>query len=125
MPITDAQREKLRTLPARLKARLTGQDMAIDLVPERLQHGELGLTTHGRPKASFLFLGSTVVGKTELTLRFTEELIGPGQVVRLDMREYQTAARPALGAARCSSMKSKRRIRACSMCCCNCSMRRD
>lgn len=93
MTITDPQREKLRTLPVRLKSRLTGQNMAIDRVAERLQHGELGLTTPGRPKASFLFLGPTGVGKTELTLRFTEDLIGPDRVVRLDMSEYQTADR--------------------------------
>lgn len=92
----NAQREKLRTLPMRLKTLLTGQDMAIDLVAERLQHGELGLTTPGRPKASFMFLGPTGVGKTELTLRFTEDLIGLNRVVRLDMSEYQTADRLAL-----------------------------
>jgi ATP-dependent Clp protease ATP-binding subunit ClpB len=92
----DEQREKLRTLATRLKSMLTGQDPAIDLVTERLQHGELGLTTPGRPKASFMFLGPTGVGKTELTLRFTEDLIGPGKVVRLDMSEYQTADRLAL-----------------------------
>ena len=96
MNVTEARRENLRTLPARLKRLLTGQDTAIDLVAERLQHGELGLTTPGRPKASFLFLGPTGVGKTELTLRFTEDLIGPGRVVRLDMSEYQTADRLAL-----------------------------
>jgi len=96
MSFTEPQRENLRTLPTRLKSLLTGQDKAIDLVAERLQHGELGLTTPGRPKASFLFLGPTGVGKTELTLRFTEDLIGPGRVVRLDMSEYQTADRLAL-----------------------------
>lgn len=96
MEYANEHREKLRTLPMRLKALLTGQDMAIDLVAERLQHGELGLTTPGRPKASFMFLGPTGVGKTELTLRFTEDLIGPGRVVRLDMSEYQTADRLAL-----------------------------
>ncbi len=93
MPPTAAQLEKLRTLPGRLKGRITGQDVAIDLVAERLQHGELGLTASGRPKASFLFLGPTGVGKTELTLRFSDELFGPGHVVRLDMSEYQTAER--------------------------------
>jgi ATP-dependent Clp protease ATP-binding subunit ClpB len=96
MNLPDTQRESLRTLPARLKAVITGQDHAIDLVAERLQHGELGLTSPGRPKASFLFLGPTGVGKTELTLRFTEDLIGPERVVRLDMSEYQTADRLAL-----------------------------
>lgn len=96
MRISDTQREKLQSLPERLKSLLTGQDRAIDLVAERLQHGELGLTSPGRPKASFLFLGPTGVGKTELTLRFTEDLIGPSRVVRLDMSEYQTADRLAL-----------------------------
>jgi len=94
--LTNEHREKLLTLPTRLKTYLTGQDMVIDLVAERLQHGELGLATPGRPKASFMFLGPTGVGKTELTLRFTEDLIGPGRVVRLDMSEYQTADRLAL-----------------------------
>lgn len=96
MSPADSHYEKLRTLPAQLKARLRGQEVAIDRVAERLQHGELGLTSPGRPKASFLFLGPTGVGKTELTLRFTEELIGPDRVVRLDMSEYQTADRLAL-----------------------------
>jgi ATP-dependent Clp protease ATP-binding subunit ClpA len=86
-------REKLRTLPARLQKVVIGQDDAVATVAERLQHGELGLTTSGRPKASFLFLGPTGVGKTELTLQFTQELIGPGKVVRLDMSEYQTQGR--------------------------------
>jgi ATP-dependent Clp protease ATP-binding subunit ClpA len=96
MSIAAEHLEKLRTLPDRLKAVLTGQDSAIDLVAERLQHGELGLTVPGRPKASFLFLGPTGVGKTELTLRFTEDLLGPDRVVRLDMSEYQTADRLGL-----------------------------
>lgn len=95
-PINSTQLEKLRALAARLKAALIGQDPVIDRVVERLLHGELGLTTAGRPKASFLFLGPTGVGKTELTFRFTEELIGPRRVVRLDMSEYQTIDRIAL-----------------------------
>ena len=96
MKIPEQQRERLRALPERLKAIITGQDRAIDLVSERLQHGELGLTTAGRPKASFLFLGPTGVGKTELTLQFTADLVGPNRVVRLDMSEYQTADRLGL-----------------------------
>lgn len=96
MSLSDNQREKLLSLPERLRSHITGQDHAIELVTERLRHGELGLTTPGRPKASFMFLGPTGVGKTELTLRFTEDLIGPDRVVRLDMSEYQTADRLAL-----------------------------
>jgi ATP-dependent Clp protease ATP-binding subunit ClpA len=96
MTLNQEQREKILSLPSQLKAVLTGQDPVIGLVAERLQHGELGLTTPGRPKASFLFLGPTGVGKTELTLRFSEVLMGPDHVVRLDMSEYQTADRLGL-----------------------------
>ena len=92
----EAQIEKLRTLPSRLRAVIVGQESAVNLVCERLQHGELGLTRPGRPKASFLFLGPTGVGKTELTLQFSDDLLGPGKVVRLDMSEYQTQDRLAL-----------------------------
>jgi ATP-dependent Clp protease ATP-binding subunit ClpA len=88
--------ERLKALPQRLKAAIRGQDEVIDRVSQRLQHGALGLTSLGRPKASFMFLGPTGVGKTELTLRFTEELMGEGRVVRLDMSEYQTADRLSL-----------------------------
>lgn len=92
----DTLREKLRALPARLKARVVCQDDAIDIVAERLQHAELALTPPGRPKASFLLLGPTGVGKTKLVLEFTRELLGGGKLVRLDMSEYQTQDRLAL-----------------------------
>lgn len=94
--LSEAKREKLRALPGRLKERIVGQDAAVDLVAARLQHGELRLTTPGRPKASFLFLGPTGVGKTELTQQFTGDLCGPNKLVRLDMSEYQTRESLAL-----------------------------
>ena len=90
MTPTNVLIQQLRTLPTRLQRLVIGQDVAVATVCERLRHGELGLTTPGRPKASFLFLGPTGVGKTELTLRFTDELLGPDKFVRLDMSEYQT-----------------------------------
>lgn len=93
---TDTLREKLRLLSQRLKERVVCQDEAVDLVVERLQHAELELTPPGRPKASFLLLGPTGVGKTKLVLEFTAELLGPDKVVRLDMSEYQTQDRLAL-----------------------------
>lgn len=93
---TDTQRAKLRRLPAHLKERVVCQDEAIDLVVERLQHAELGLTRPDRPKASFLLLGPTGVGKTKLVLEFTRELLGEGKLVRLDMSEYQTQERLSL-----------------------------
>lgn len=94
--VSETHREKLRALPSRLKTEIVGQDPAVDIVAERLQHGELGLTTPGRPKASFLFLGPTGVGKTELTQQFTAELYGREKLVRLDMSEYQTRESLAL-----------------------------
>ncbi|HEU5081329.1 MAG TPA: AAA family ATPase [Opitutaceae bacterium] len=94
--LSEAVREKLRTLPERLKELIVGQDAAVEMVSARLLHGELGLTTPGRPKASFLFLGPTGVGKTELTQQFTTELFGPDKLVRLDMSEYQTRESLAL-----------------------------
>ncbi len=51
--------------------------------------GELGLTDPHRPKGSFLFLGPTGVGKTELALAFTRYLLGDDRLIRFDMSEYQ------------------------------------
>jgi ATP-dependent Clp protease ATP-binding subunit ClpA len=96
MRLSERDREKLRALPAWLKKHIIGQDHAVDQVSERLQHGELGLTCPGRPKASFLFLGPTGVGKTELSQQFTRHLLGPDKLVRLDMSEYQTVDRVPL-----------------------------
>jgi ATP-dependent Clp protease ATP-binding subunit ClpB len=92
----DILREKLRALPTQLRKVIVGQDNAVAIVAERLQHGELGLTGKSRLKAGFLFLGPTGVGKTELTIRFTHELFGPGKLMRLDMSEYQTRESLAL-----------------------------
>lgn len=55
-----------------------------------LHRGELGFTKSNRPKGSFLFLGPTGVGKTELTLAFTRYLFGEESLLRFDMSEYQT-----------------------------------
>lgn len=93
---TETLRTTLRDLPAHLKQRVVCQEAAIDLVVERLQHAELGLTGPGRPKASFLLLGPTGVGKTKLVLEFTRELLGEGKLVRLDMSEFQTQERLGL-----------------------------
>lgn len=89
-------REKLQRLPADLRAAVIGQKEAVEILCERLWHAELGLTRPGRPRASFLLLGPTGVGKTSLVLEFTERLLGPGKVLRLDMSEYKTEDRLAL-----------------------------
>ncbi len=82
-------RERLAYLPAHLASRIRGQAEVIGRVAAVLQRAELGLTKPGRPKASFLFLGPTGVGKTELTLCFSDYLLGRGSVQRFDMSEYQ------------------------------------
>ncbi|MFA5263036.1 MAG: AAA family ATPase [Opitutaceae bacterium] len=83
------QFEQLRGLEAHLRANLRGQDHVIAPAAEVLVRGELGLKPAGRPRGSFLFVGPTGSGKTELALCFTEYLFGPGHLHRFDMSEYQ------------------------------------
>ena len=81
---------KLQGLENILSQRIRGQAHVIPRVVSVLQRGELGLTKPTRPRGSFMFLGPTGVGKTEITLAFTEFLFGADKLVRFDMSEYQT-----------------------------------
>lgn len=81
--------DRLRSLEAHLRAHIRGQDHLLPRVAATLVRAELGLAPPGRPKASFLFVGPTGTGKTELALCFTEYLFGPGHVHRFDLSEYQ------------------------------------
>jgi ATP-dependent Clp protease ATP-binding subunit ClpA len=72
-----------------LRQRIRGQDHVITRIASLLQRGELGLRKPGRPRGSFLFLGPTGVGKTEVTLAFTRYLLGEECLFRFDMSEYQ------------------------------------
>ena len=67
---------KLQGLENILSQRIRGQAHVIPRVVSVLQRGELGLTKPTRPRGSFMFLGPTGVGKTEITLAFTEFLFG-------------------------------------------------
>jgi ATP-dependent Clp protease ATP-binding subunit ClpB len=83
---------RLKGLAGHLRGHIIGQRAVIPPVAEALMDGELGLTDPGRPKGTFLFLGPTGVGKTELCLAFTRYLFGsdPGRnLIRLDMSEFQ------------------------------------
>ena len=82
--------EHLRQLEAHLSTQIVGQDHVIPRVVAALHRGELGLSSARRPRASFLFLGPTGVGKTELTIAFTRYLLGEDKLFRFDMSEYQT-----------------------------------
>ena len=89
MTITPDATKRVAQLRSHLVSRIRGQAEVIGRVSSVLQRAELGLTKPGRPKASFLFLGPTGVGKTELTLCFSEYLLGSGSVQRFDMSEFQ------------------------------------
>jgi len=84
---------KLQNLEAHLRSRIRGQSHVLPRIVSVLQRGELGITKPSRPKGSFLFLGPTGVGKTEITLAFTSFLLSPKYVFRFDMSEYQTQDR--------------------------------
>jgi ATP-dependent Clp protease ATP-binding subunit ClpB len=88
--LSSTQLERLRNLQAYLPDRIRGQNHVTPPVVSVLQRGELGLTTPKRPRGSFLFLGPTGVGKTELSLAFTDYLLGKDKLFRFDMSEYQT-----------------------------------
>jgi len=88
-PDVPAASDKLRNLRAHLEANIRGQSHIMDRVVSVLTRGELGLAHRRRPKGSFLFVGPTGVGKTELTNVFTGYLLGGRKPLRFDMSEYQ------------------------------------
>src|SRR6202011_3490220 len=90
LPISSERLEHLRHLEAYLHEQIRGQDHVIPRVVSALHRGDLGLTSVGRPRSSFLLLGPTGVGKTELTIAFTRYLFGDDKLFRFDMSEYQT-----------------------------------
>jgi ATP-dependent Clp protease ATP-binding subunit ClpB len=82
--------DRLNSLEPHLRDVFRGQNHVIPRVASVLHRGELGFTKTNRPKGSFLFLGPTGVGKTELTLAFTRYLFGEKKLLRFDMSEFQT-----------------------------------
>ena len=85
----EGDRDKLRRMPDRLRRRVVGQDRAIELVSAAVKRARVGLQDPQRPIGSFLFLGPTGVGKTELAKALAEFLFDDEQaLVRLDMSEF-------------------------------------
>lgn len=92
VPVTEMNKEEkvaLLNLEQRLHERVVGQDEAVKLVAEAVRRSRVGLKDPGRPIASFLFLGPTGVGKTELAKALAETVFGDEDaIIRLDMSEY-------------------------------------
>ena len=84
-----SDREKLLHLADELHRRVIGQDEAVDAVADAIQRSRAGLSDPNRPIASFMFLGPTGVGKTELAKTLAEYMFNTeAAMVRLDMSEY-------------------------------------
>jgi ATP-dependent Clp protease ATP-binding subunit ClpC len=88
--LTTEERERLMRLEEELHARIVGQEEAVAAVAEAVRRSRAGLGDPNRPDGSFLFLGPTGVGKTELARALAEALFGDEQLmVRFDMSEFQ------------------------------------
>ncbi len=88
--LLEGEREKLLHLDAELHKRVIGQDEAVTAVAEAVVRARSGLNDPNKPIGSFLFLGPTGVGKTELARALAETLFDDERaVVRIDMSEYQ------------------------------------
>ncbi len=87
--MVESEREKILALPDRLRERLVGQDAAIETVTRAIIRSRGGLKDPRRPIGSFIFLGPTGVGKTELARRLAFQLFDSEEnMVRVDMSEY-------------------------------------
>jgi ATP-dependent Clp protease ATP-binding subunit ClpC len=87
--VTEEEKDRLLSLELHLHERVIGQDEAVAAVAEAVRRSRAGLGDPQRPVGSFLFLGPTGVGKTELARALTEALFGAdSRMVRLDMSEF-------------------------------------
>ena len=87
--LMESEGERLMALEDTLRARVIGQDEAVSLVAGAIRRGRLGLGDPRRPMGSFIFLGRTGVGKTELTRALAAALFGSEKaLIRFDMSEY-------------------------------------
>ncbi|OQD53625.1 AAA family ATPase [Streptomyces phaeoluteigriseus] len=88
--LTREEKDRLLGLEQHLHERVVGQDEAVRVVSDAVLRSRAGLSSPDRPIGSFLFLGPTGVGKTELARALAEALFGSEErMVRLDMSEYQ------------------------------------
>ena len=87
--ITESDAERLKNLEEELKKRVIGQDEAVSAIAKAIRRSRLGLKDPKRPSGSFIFLGTTGVGKTELAKALAEVMFGnENALIRVDMSEY-------------------------------------
>ncbi len=87
--LAEEESERLRNLEKILHERVIGQEDAVSAVSKAIRRGRVGLKDPGRPIGSFLFLGPTGVGKTELSKALAEAMFGSeNSMIRVDMSEY-------------------------------------
>ncbi|MFQ6617172.1 MAG: ATP-dependent chaperone ClpB [Fidelibacterota bacterium] len=85
----EGERQKLIQMEERLKKRVIGQDEAVEAVSSAIRRARAGLQDENRPLGSFIFIGSTGVGKTEMARALAEFLFDdPNAMIRIDMSEY-------------------------------------
>ena len=90
--LTEDENQKLKHLEEMLQKRIVGQNEAVEAVAKAIRRGRVGLKDPKRPIGSFLFLGPTGVGKTELSKALAEILFdNENSMIRLDMSEYMEA----------------------------------
>ncbi len=90
--LTEGEAEKLLNLEKTLTLRVKGQDEAVEKVAKAIRRSRIGVRDPRRPIGSFLFLGSTGVGKTELSKALAEALFDDeNKIIRLDMSEFMEA----------------------------------
>ncbi|ANZ57743.1 ATP-dependent Clp protease ATP-binding subunit [Fructilactobacillus lindneri] len=93
--------ERLKGMGSRLKSHIIGQDEAVDAVVDAIRRNRAGFDEGNRPIGSFLFVGPTGVGKTELVKQLAKDMFNDeDSIIRLDMSEYQdeTAVSKMIGA---------------------------
>ena len=87
--VSESENEKLKNLEENLHKRVIGQDEAVSAVAKAIKRSRMGLKDPNKPIGSFLFLGPTGVGKTELSKALAENLFGSEDaLIRIDMSEY-------------------------------------
>lgn len=92
IPVGDIQKQEenqLQNLASDLKAHIIGQDKAVDKVARAIRRNRIGFNKSGRPIGSFLFVGPTGIGKTELAKQLAKQMFGSEDaMIRFDMSEY-------------------------------------